>query len=142
VRSAKNDIRELIVVLGDQLDADSPVFADFDAQQDAVWMCEAPAEARYAWSHKARIAMFLAAMRHYAHEIERRGWRLIYRATQQHGHDTLADALAADLRELRPQRIRLLWPGEHRLVGDLEAVARNARIELVLLEDPHFLCSR
>jgi deoxyribodipyrimidine photolyase-related protein len=141
-RSRKMQIRELVVVLGDQLDPDSPVFAEFDAQQDAVWMCEAPAEARYAWSHKARIAVFLSAMRHYAHEIERRGWRLIYRATAQHEHDTLAEALAADLGELQPQRIRLLWPGEHRLVGDLEAVAKQARVELAMLEDPHFLCSR
>lgn len=138
----QNKLRELIVVLGDQLALDSPVFAEFDAQQDAVWMCEAPAEARYAWSHKARIAVFLSAMRHYAHEIEKRHWRLIYRATQRHAHETLADALAADLRDLRPQRIRMLWPGEHRLVAAFEAVAKKARIELVLLEDPHFLCSR
>ncbi len=31
-------MRNLILILGDQLDADSAAFYDFDARQDAVWM--------------------------------------------------------------------------------------------------------
>ena len=36
-------LRRLVVVLGDQLDADSAAFDGFDPAQDAVWMCEARA---------------------------------------------------------------------------------------------------
>ena len=57
-------MRNLIVVLGDQLDEHSAAFDGYDPAQDRVWMCEAVAEANYVWSHKTRIAIFLAAMRH------------------------------------------------------------------------------
>ncbi|MFW6342992.1 MAG: cryptochrome/photolyase family protein, partial [Halothiobacillaceae bacterium] len=33
-------MRDLVVILGDQLDQDSAVFDDFDPAQDRVWMAE------------------------------------------------------------------------------------------------------
>ena len=33
-------VRNLVVVLGDQLDAEAAAFDGFDAKQDAVWMAE------------------------------------------------------------------------------------------------------
>jgi deoxyribodipyrimidine photolyase-related protein len=53
-------IRNLVVVLGDQLDADSAAFAEFDPARDAVWMAEVAHESTQVWSSKSRIAMFLA----------------------------------------------------------------------------------
>jgi deoxyribodipyrimidine photolyase-related protein len=48
--------RHLVLVLGDQLDADSAAFAEFDPVQDAVWMAEASEESTRVWSTKPRIA--------------------------------------------------------------------------------------
>ncbi len=59
-------MRDLILVLGDQLTLSSPALDGFDPAQDAVLMIEAPGEATAVWSHKARIALFLSAMRHLA----------------------------------------------------------------------------
>lgn len=59
-------MRNLILVLGDQLSLNSPALTDFDPACDAVLMIEAPSEATVVWSHKARIVMFLSAMRHFA----------------------------------------------------------------------------
>ena len=57
-----SSLRNLILVLGDQLDADSAAFDGFDAARDAVWMAELREEATQVWSHKARIALFLAVL--------------------------------------------------------------------------------
>ena len=39
--------RRLIVVLGDQLDADSTVFQDFDPELDWIWMAEVAGEGAF-----------------------------------------------------------------------------------------------
>ena len=64
-----NDCRHLVLVLGDQLNADSAAFDGFDPAQDAVLMVEAREESTHVWSHKARTALFLSAMRHFADEL-------------------------------------------------------------------------
>jgi deoxyribodipyrimidine photolyase-related protein len=71
-------LRSLMLVLGDQLDLDASAFDDFDPAQDAVWMAEVAEESTHVWSSRQRIAMFLSAMRHYAEETRKRGRRLHY----------------------------------------------------------------
>lgn len=61
-------VRNLILVLGDQLDATSAAFDGFDPQRDCVWMAEVDEESRHVPSHKARTVLFLSAMRHFAQE--------------------------------------------------------------------------
>ena len=53
------------LVLGDQLDRRSAAFDGFDAAVDRVWMAEVAGESTHVWSTKPRIAVFLAAMRHF-----------------------------------------------------------------------------
>lgn len=136
-------VRNLVVVLGDQLDPDSAAFDDFDDALDAVWMCECRAEAQGVWSHRARIALFLSAMRHYAECQRVRGRRVVYRQTVAHPECTLIDALRRDVAELQPQRIVVLEPGEWRLAEDFRAL--SARLDAPTVDvraDRHFLCSR
>ena len=53
----------LVIVLGDQLDRGGAAFDGFDRRRDRVWMAEVAEESTHVWSHKARITVFLAAMR-------------------------------------------------------------------------------
>lgn len=135
-------MRHLILVLGDQLDPDSAAFDGFDPSRDAVWMAEVPAEARYAWSHKARIALFLSAMRHHAQALRARGWTVLYAATGTHPHETLDAALDATLAAQPPQRVVLLEPGEWRLLPALARVCEARGVPLEVRDDRHFLCGR
>ena len=105
-------LRHLIILLGDQLDHDSAALEGFDPAVDAVWMAEVPAEATYAWSHKARLVIFLSAMRHFAASLRERGWTVHYRATGEHPFTNLADALAEDVVRLKPQAVIAVEPGE------------------------------
>ena len=134
-------LRHLIVVLGDQLDIESTVFADVDPARDAVWMAEVAHEATQVWSGKPRIAVFLAAMRHFRDALRARGVTVHYRALDAHEAATLEQALAEDLARLRPERVLAVRPGEWRLAESLPAVCREAGVDWSEREDTHFYAS-
>ena len=107
-RTQKRDCRNLVIVLGDQLNADSAAFDDFDSKQDAVWMAEVAEESTHVWSHKARIAIFLASMRHFRDELVRRKINVHYRQLDDRANKgTLAAELAAVVKRLYPERLIL-----------------------------------
>ncbi|MCU0868680.1 MAG: cryptochrome/photolyase family protein, partial [Burkholderiales bacterium] len=81
------------LVLGDQLNRDNPALAGLDPATDTVLMIEAPGEATHVWSHKARIALFLSAMRHHAAALTADGLPVRYIALDE----PLPPALAARL---------------------------------------------
>lgn len=134
-------VRDLILVLGDQLDRDSAVFDDFDPRQDAVWMAEVDEESTRVWSHPARIVTFLSAMRHFAEDVRQRGWRVHYRKLGEHVATTLSAALGEDLRVLQPQRVCWVQAGEFHLEQALTQVVDGAGIPNARCVDRHFLCT-
>jgi deoxyribodipyrimidine photolyase-related protein len=135
-------MRHLILVLGDQLSFTSPAFENFDPAQDCVLMIEAPGEAKAVWSHKARIALFLAAMRHFANGVAARSWPLDYVQIDDPAEADFGERLRQALRRHRPQALRLAEPGEWRMLERIQTVARDESVVLHLLDDTHFLCSR
>ena len=78
LRPTRKYARFLILVLGDQPDSRSAAFDGFDPSADVVWMAEVGEEATYVWSHKARIAIFLAAMRHFRDALRDKGAAVDY----------------------------------------------------------------
>jgi deoxyribodipyrimidine photolyase-related protein len=138
-------LRHLVLVLGDQLWAGNPALADFDPAQDRVLMIEAPGEATAVWSHPARIALFLSAMRHFRADLQARGWPLTCIELDDPAHADrpgLPERLQAVLADLRPQALQACEAGEWRLQQGIEAAARTAGVPLHWHEDTHFLCSR
>lgn len=133
-------LRNLVIILGDQLDRQSLAFDDFDPEQDAVWMCEASGEATHVWSSKPRIAVFLAAMRHFRDELRTRGYTVFYRELDKNSAATLEAALAEDLAKFQPQKAIAIKPGEWRLAQSLPKVCSEAGIQWVERPDQHFYC--
>lgn len=133
-------LRNLVLVLGDQLDLDSAAFDGFEPGRDAVWMAEVAHEAGQVWSTQARIAVFLAAMRKFRDALRGRGWTVHYRALDEHDARTLEAALAADLARLAPARVLALDPGEWRLAQSLPAACAAAGVPWSLRPDRHFYC--
>jgi deoxyribodipyrimidine photolyase-related protein len=130
----KTHPRNLVLVVGDQLDVDSAAFDGFDPKQDAVWMAEVAGEATHVWSHKARIAMFLAAMRHFRDELRSRGVTVHYTELTD---STLGKELARSVPRLKPAKV-VVQPGEWRVREEL----RRAVPGLEIREDHHFLCTQ
>lgn len=136
------ELRQLVLVLGDQLDLEAAAFDGFDAAQDAVWMAEVAEESTHVWSTQPRIAMFLAAMRHFAQALRKAGRPLHYTRLDDAGnHGSLAAQLRADLQRLRPARLVMTAPGEWRLLQALQELAAELDLPLEVREDRHFFCS-
>jgi deoxyribodipyrimidine photolyase-related protein len=135
-------LRNLVLVLGDQLDLDAAAFVDFDASHDAVSMVEVAEESMHVWSSKQRKVMFLAAMRHFAHALRAVGRNLPYtRLDDLDNHGNLQAQLQAEIERLRPARLVMTAPGDWRVLQAIQAVAQTQRLPLDIREDPHFYCS-
>ena len=145
--------RNIVLILGDQLDESSAAFDGFDPLQDQILMIEAHEESTHVWSHKARTTLFLSAMRHFAATLVARGWQVNYRALDKENDLTLADGLTAAALQFLPKQIIGVEPGDHRVRQQLEAAIDSMavkalrtepnapKIQLVWREDKHFLCS-
>lgn len=137
--------RNLILILGDQLNLDNPALEGFDPLQDAILMAEVSHEATQVWSHKARIVLFLSAMRHFHEELVRQypaAQQVNYLTLGKHGFRTLKAAWAHHIAALEPQKVIACEPGEYRLQHDLIALCEEMHVELAVRDDTHFMCSK
>jgi len=136
------DARQLIVVLGDQLNHDSAAFDDADPQRDVVWMVEVAEESEKVWVSKPRIAVFLAAMRHFAGELRGKGFTVDYRAMDDPDNSgTFATELIGAIERHGPQIVVLAEPGEWQVRENLRAAVSSTGVQLDERLDRHFLCS-
>ncbi len=135
-------MRNLVIVLGDQLDRTSAAFDMFDAERDLLWMAELPQESEHVWVHKARITLFLAAMRHFAASLEREALPVRYLRIGEHPYSSFAEALGAEISSLEPKRLVVVEPGEHRVLTQLCGAAKRAGLPLDVRTDRHFLIDR
>lgn len=131
-------VRRLVIVLGDQLNTDSAVFDDFDKSRDMLWMAEVAGESTHVWTHKARIAVFLAAMRHFRDSRRTDGYPVDYRQLDDGTHDTLGEELAEAIERHQPAELVMVHAGEWRVQRALEQVADSADLPLTVLPDRHF----
>ena len=148
-------MRNLVLVLGDQLDPVSAAFDGFDPERDAVWMAEVAHESGKVWSSKPRTALFLSAMRHHREALKARGWKVFYReltsrsgvwlepdgASRSSVAETFGEALAESSARLRPERWVVVEPGEWSGQKELRDAAAATGTPLEIREDRHFLCS-
>lgn len=139
-------IRNLVLVLGDQLDHSSVLFDTFDPKQDLIWMAENNTEATHVWCHKIRLVLFFSAMRHFRDAQIDVGRKVRYHELnedpkQDKGID-YKEFLQADLKELCPEKILVVSPGDMRVEHLLKEAAEEAGIELSILEDTHFYVTR
>jgi deoxyribodipyrimidine photolyase-related protein len=142
-KKAKKSVRNLVMVLGDQLNLDSEAFDGFDPSMDAVWMAEVGEEATHVWSHKARIALFLSAMRHFRDALREKGFPVRYRTLDDPGNrGSLAAELAQCLSATKPERLIMVNPGEFRAGEAIRRRVRRLGTEIDVRPDRHFLFSR
>lgn len=132
----------LFLILGDQLHPDPHLLlVDFDPAHDRLLMVEASEESTHVWSHKARSALFLAAMRHRAAAFRNAGLPLDYLRLGEHEHAGLADAVGARLAEGGFCALVMLEAGDYRVQESLCALCASTQTPLLIRPDPHFLCS-
>lgn len=135
-------IRNLVAVLGDQLDRNSAAFDEFSKEDDVVWMVEVKDEATHVWTHKVRIAMFLAAMRHFRDDLLARDYQVDYRQLDDSGcQGDFAGELGVAVRKHRPEKIVLVEPGEWRVRELFQETAKELDVDLDMRPDRHFFAT-
>ena len=134
--------RHLILILGDQLDRDSPALQACDKDEDRVLMIESREESTRVWSHKARTVLFLAAMRHHRDWLRRAGYRVDYVDVDQPEAESFANALSAALHRHEPQRLLMTEAGEFGVQQTIDSACAAADTDCEVLPDSHFLCTR
>lgn len=138
----KSELRDRVVVLGDQLDLSSRALRELDPARDEVWMAEVTSESTHVASHKARTVLFLSAMRHFRDELQARGISVRYQElSQAPDGQTLGQALQQSLRSHPVQRLIWTEPGEFRVAQELYKACNATGTPHQVLPDDSFLIS-
>ncbi len=133
--------RRIILVLGDQLSPANPALAAGDRKVDRVLMVETRGEGAHVPSHKQRIAVFIAAMRHHARWLREQGWMLDYVCLDDEC-PSLADGLTAAIERHAATAVIVAEPGEWRIEAALRQACSKRSVALTILDDSHFYCTR
>jgi deoxyribodipyrimidine photolyase-related protein len=133
-------MRHLVLILGDQLNADACAFDGFDLAQDAVWMVEVEAESNP--STKTRSALFLAAMRHFRDRLRAGKTTVHYTGlTDPDNTQTFSTELARAAKRLQPASLIVTEPGDYRVLQSLTETAGRLGLALEVRPDRHFFAS-
>ncbi len=131
--------KRLILILGDQLDIEASALSDFDPAHDTLWMAEVLEESTHIPSSKQRTTVFLSAMRHFAAQLQMRGWPLRYRRIDSaDNRGSLAGELAQAIATIKPDQLVMTAPGDWRVLQSLRAVAKQHDVPLEVRDDTHF----
>lgn len=135
-------VRNLVLVLGDQLTPSLSSLAAADPSRDRVLMAELHDEATYVRHHKKKIAFVFSAMRHFAEELRAAGWTVDYvKLEDPANRASFTGQLASAIAEHRPRRIVVTEPGEWRVSRMIEVWQDLFSLPVAVLPDDRFLCS-
>lgn len=136
-------MRNLILILGDQLSQSLAGLVAADPARDAVIMAEVYDEATYTRHHKKKLVLVFSAMRHFAETLRSLGWTVHY---QTYGADpdvrSLEDAVAKVVTAEQPDRLVTTECGEWRLDTQIRSWSRALSLPVDILEDGRFIASK
>ena len=127
----------LVLVLGDQLTPTLSALRAADRARDIVVMAEVRDEGTYVRHHAKKIALILAAMRHFAAELRADGWTVAYTTLDdpENGH-AISKELFRRADEFGAEEVIATAPGEWRLRSLLD----HTPIKVRQLADDRFIC--
>lgn len=140
LRSLRSGAKTLYLVLGDQLDRESPILGRIRKSDDAVLMMEVARESEHPVSHIQRTVMFLSAMRHHALWLRNQGLRVEYvRLDDEDNTQSFESEIQRAITRLQADNVAVVQPGDHRVQNEIESACDSAGVDLEILEDTHFL---
>ena len=129
----------LRLVLGDQLSHSLPSLEDYD-EGDIIWMCEVWEEATYVKHHKKKIAFLFSAMRHFAEELRAAGKTIHYtQLDDAENARSFRGEIKRAIAAHAPDKIIVTFPGEYRVLQDMQRWEEDFDIPVEIREDTRFL---
>lgn len=131
----------LRLILGDQLDSQIASLKDADKSADLILIAEVMEEATYVRHHKKKIAFLFSAMRHFAAELEKKGYRVRYVTLDAEGNSgSLKGEVARSLKDRSFDKVVVTEPGEYRLKAEMETWTDALSLPVEIREDDRFIC--
>ncbi|WP_027835344.1 cryptochrome/photolyase family protein [Maritalea myrionectae] len=135
-------MRNLILILGDQLSHDISSLAEFDPAQDHILMCEVWDEATFVKHHKKKIAFLFSAMRHFANELEAKGYPITYvQLDDAKNTGSFSGEVKRALDRFSPDKVVVTLPGEYRVLEEIKSWSKRFDIDVDMREDDRFFVS-
>ena len=135
-------MRNLILILGDQLSFDISSLKEADPEQDRILMAEIREEATYVRHHKKKIAFIFSAMRHFAEELKEAGWSVDYVSyDEKKNTGDFTSEVEKAIEKRKPDALIVTEPGEYRLKTVFEDWAEKFSFPVDIRDDSRFICS-
>lgn len=131
----------LVPILGDQLSPDISSLADRKPDDTVILMMEVAEETTYVRHHKAKIALILSAMRHFAEELRAAGWAVDYvRLDDAENTGSFTGEVARAVARHGARGIQATEPGEWRVREAMEQWRTEMPVRVRILPDTRFIC--
>lgn len=134
-------MRNLIIVLGDQLSSDLSSLKYFSKDDDAILMAELQDEASYVNHHKKKLIFIFSAMRHFAQNLKEQGFKVIYNEFKD-GKKSFSEVISSEVKKLNPKKVIVTEPSEFRVLKEFENLKSELSCELEIREDNRFIASK
>jgi len=135
-------MKALRLILNDQLSMTISCLNGIDKNSDIIMMCEVMEEASYVPHHPKKIAFLFSAMRHFAKDLEEKGYKVIYvKLDDPQNTGTLDSEVARVLKDHKLDLLILTEPGEWRLNEKYKLWQNTLTIPIQIREDNRFLCN-
>ncbi|NBB92706.1 MAG: cryptochrome/photolyase family protein [Gammaproteobacteria bacterium] len=130
------------LICGDQLHWPNPVCDALDPESDRLLMGELSHETRYVWHHAKKIALIFSAMRHFAENARESGWNVDYQRFDPASEiATFSDLVGQACRQHDVDEIVVTWPGEWRVLEEIQGWGSRFGVDVTLLPDSRFVCA-
>jgi len=134
--------KNLILILGDQLSHSLPAIAQANPANDVILMAEVNNEATYVKHHKLKIVLIFAAMRHFAQELEHKGFHVAYTTIDAPDNSgTLAGEVEKALATHQCGQLIVTEAGEYRVQEDFKHWQTAFNLPVTISEDNRFLAT-
>ena len=132
-------MKTLRLILGDQLSQNISSLQDGSKKNDILLLCEVYDEATYVRHHKKKIAFLFSAMRHFAQELQEAGYRVDYvPLTDPDNTGSFYGEAERACRKYRPDRLVVTFPGEYRVLQELERFEAGLGLPVEIRPDTRF----
>ena len=127
-------------ILGDQLSLTNSALGAAQRQYDMILMVESRARGKVLRYHQQKLVLIYAAMRHFAAELEKAGWRVDYVPLEE--GLTFESAARRHLEKFAPEKFVLAEPNSFFEADALTKLGRKLRLQVEFLPTAQFLCGR
>ena len=134
-------MKTLRIILNDQLSHEIVSLREIDADNDVILFCEAREEYQNVKHHQKKIAFLISAMRHFALELEEKGFQVVYVKLEDHKNSgKIEEEIVRIYQEFQCEKSIICWPYDYRVLKKLKKIEKVANLEIK--EDERFLASK